>query len=255
MDTELAYLAGFFDGEGCISISKRSRTAHGYGLMVSVSQLNPEPLLVLRKRFGGSISRSKDKRGFRTLVVWTIGARLALAALEEMRPYLSVKADEADVALEFQRGIDTWTDKAAETERRALLSEKLQEMKQRTYDHIVIPPVEHAKRTSSPRRLEPVGTRPSKPKPPKKVRVKRVPVKSTGYDRSKKPDETMLADLYRECGPNATARYFGVSRQTIYNWLDGYGISRNGRTPESEARRRDAVGASWTVEKAYEGRR
>jgi transposase len=69
--------------------------------------------------------------------------------------------------------------------------------------------------------------------------------KSTGYDRGKKPDETMLADLYRECGVNATARYFGVSRQTVYNWLDGYGIPRTGRTEGSERRRLVAVASTW----------
>ena len=67
----------------------------------------------------------------------------------------------------------------------------------------------------------------------------------TGYDRSKKPDAMMLGDLYGECGVNATARYFGVSRQTIYNWLDGYGIERTGRTPASEARRIAATRAAW----------
>jgi len=62
---------------------------------------------------------------------------------------------------------------------------------------------------------------------------------------SKKPDAMMLGDLYGECGVNATARYFGVSRQTIYNWLDGYGIERTGRTPASEARRIAATRAAW----------
>lgn len=243
MDEELAYLAGFFDGEGCVSIS--TRTHGGYGLMVSVSQLNPMPLLLLRSRFGGSISRSRDRRGFRTMVVWTAGARIAANAIREMRPLLAVKADEVDLALAFQDGLDSWTDKVAEIDRRARMAAELQRLKRRTYDHIEIPKVEHAIRQSSPRRLESHGTRPSKPKPPKKHRVKAAPVKSTGYDRGKKPSREVLERTYQEAGLTITAAAFGVSRQTVVNWLDKEGIPKAGRTPASEARRSAAVARSW----------
>jgi chorismate mutase len=57
------WASGFFDGEGCISISKRQRTV-GYlehHLSVQVSQNDKRPLLEIQKRFGGSLTVSKTK--------------------------------------------------------------------------------------------------------------------------------------------------------------------------------------------------
>lgn len=255
MDTELAYLAGFFDGEGCVSISTRGRG--GYGLLVSISQLTPVPLLIARARFGGSISRTPDKRGYRAMVVWTVAARVAERALSEMRPFLIVKADEVDLALEFQRGLDIWTDKEEEQVRRARLASELQQMKRRSYDHIEIPPVERAQRQPSPRRLERSAARPSKPKPHKKVRVKVVqPIKSTGYKRHvfDDADIAILRGIYTDYGLAATAYEYGVSRQTVVNWLDRYDIAKQGRTAESEKRRAAAVAASWSTYRSSLGR-
>lgn len=66
---------------------------------------------------------------------------------------------------------------------------------------------------------------------------------------SRKPEDAadigIFAAIYTDHGLSETAREYGVSRQTILNWLDRYGIPRQGRTPASEARRKAAVAASW----------
>ena len=62
--------------------------------------------------------------------------------------------------------------------------------------------------------------------------------------QSKKPDADTLAAQYEKLGPNVLAREYGVSRQTIYNWLDGYGIPRLGREA-TEHRRLAALKAVW----------
>lgn len=245
MDEELAYLAGFFDGEGSISIIK---TKNGHSLVLSVSQLNPVPLIRLQARFGGSVHRQPDRRGNRSMVVWTTAARRGLAALETLRPYLLVKADEAHVGIDFQANRDGWTDKTAELERRDRLHARLKELKQRSYDEVELPPTVKAPRMSSPRHLvrpEKMWAKPKAPKPPKKVRVKKAPVRSTGYDRSKKPSKEMLAEVYADIGLSLTAMNYGVSRQTIVTWLKAYDIPRQGRTAASEERRHRAVAASW----------
>jgi hypothetical protein len=249
MDTELAYLAGFFDGEGHVSVQ---RNAHGHALQVSVSQLDPAPLLVFQKRFGGSVHRQADRRGFRAMIVWTVVSRVALVALRELRPMLIVKASQVDAAIEFQSKKDDWTDKAAEIKRRDGIYQALRDLKQINYDHVDLPETVRVPRTTSPRRLEKPASRPSKPKPPKAHRVKVAqPIKSTGYDQRKRPtddaDIAILRGIYADHGLAATAREYGVSRQTIVNWLGRYGIEKQGRTVASEKRRAAAVAASWST--------
>jgi len=242
MDEQTAYLAGFFDGEGSIQITK---TGNSHSLQVSISQLDPRPLIMCMEKWGGSIRRQPDKRGFRTLVIWIVAARKALRALEDMRPLLIVKAAQADLAIEFQSLRDSWVDKGAELARRDDLRARIKQLKQEIYDEIELPLGIRGPRQSSPRRLE-QKARPSKPKPPKKHRVKvAVPVRSTGYDRKKKPSREALVEAYADHGATEAARVFGVSRQTLYNWLDSYDIPRAGRTPESEVRRVQALRQAW----------
>ena len=58
-------------------------------------------------------------------------------------------------------------------------------------------------------------------------------------------DVAIFAAIYKDHGPTEAAREYGVSRQTILNWLDRYGIVRAGRTEASEMRRKAASAASW----------
>ena len=239
MDERIPYLAGFLDGEGSIAvgISKNPKGERRWYLRFSAHQTNPAPLFILKEVFGGSIRENKheDKKN---IYEWVTQSMSAYEALLKLRPYLVVKAEEADVAIEFQRlllarGTRRTALTAEEQEARETLYRRLRELKAVSFED-EIPAKVH---------------RPPKPRPPKKIRVKTaVPIRSSGYDRSKKPDAMMLGDLYGECGLNATARYFGVSRQTIYNWLDGYGIGRTGRTHESEARRIAGLKDVWKTQ-------
>ena len=250
MDTELAYLAGFFDGEGCISIIHNSKT-DALTLTVSISQVNPHPLFLVQRLLGGSLHRERDNRGFRTRVSWQTSSRMALAALEKMRPFLIVKADEADIAMAYQRRVMTWNgeDKEAEYAARMAMSREVAAIKQRAYEGVELPKTERRSYDHSGPRLR------MKVKPPKAKHVKvkvAVPVHSTGYDRKKHPvdaaDVAIFAAIYRDHGPTEAAREYGVSRQTIFNWLDRYGIERTGRTEASERRRKAASAASWRSE-------
>lgn len=102
---ELAYLAGFIDGEGSIAVGL-NRTKKGvrrWYLKISAHQLDPRPLRALQGRFGGSVRRHSDPPRVRAIYEWTATSKQAAHAIEALRPFLIVKADEADVALEFQR--------------------------------------------------------------------------------------------------------------------------------------------------------
>jgi hypothetical protein len=94
-----AYLAGFFDGEGCVMTRRGSG---GYWeLRLSVGQIDPAPLYLLQGRFGGGIYRKSKGLLGRQVWAWVITGDKAAKALEALAPHLIVKRDQALLALEF----------------------------------------------------------------------------------------------------------------------------------------------------------
>lgn len=111
---ELIWMAGFFDGEGCISIGKsRNKRPDGtirdvctYGLQLAIEQKLEEPLKRFHRRFGGSFYTA-SKKGcvyFR----WSCNAGTALKALKELHPYLLLKRNGCEVAIRFQEQMTFW---------------------------------------------------------------------------------------------------------------------------------------------------
>lgn len=105
----IAYLAGFFDGEGCIRVAvNRASVSNGknpiYRLVMLVNQRTDhrEPLELLQETFGGNLNdmRNGTERNAPTSS-WQLGGRKAEAALEQMLPYLRVKHVHARAALAF----------------------------------------------------------------------------------------------------------------------------------------------------------
>jgi|SRR5215469_144388 len=91
----IAWAAGFIDGEGAIMIVKSTRQV---ALQMYVTQKKSEPLLKLEEMFGGSLEYS-DKRD---IYGWRIYGEAATRCLRVIRPYLLVKGEHADIAIEFQ---------------------------------------------------------------------------------------------------------------------------------------------------------
>jgi hypothetical protein len=103
--TLLAYLAGFFDGEGCIYIlkAKHGNSIH-YGLEMSYTNSEIEPLQLAQSIFGGQISSLNETRpGRKSVHRLRIRSNQAANALMLLLPYLVVKRERAEIALEFQR--------------------------------------------------------------------------------------------------------------------------------------------------------
>jgi len=243
-EVRVAYLAGFFDGEGSISVNVNRRLVR-WSLRLSCQQVNPAPLRLLVEAFGGSIRLTSRRGNQRPIYGWAAGGRMAAEAIRMLRPYLTVKADEADVALEFHglMKADRSRLTPGEEEQREILYQRLRDLKHLDYTNQMTEML-------TPRRP------PAKPKPASKVRHK-VAVKVIGgkegrpaKGQSRKPVDTadigIFAAIYSDHGLAATALEYGVSRQTILNWLDACGVPRQGRTPASEARRKAAAAASWT---------
>lgn len=108
-DKELAYIAGFIDGEGCV-------TASGNYLSLSLGASNTikAPLLFIQEILGGSVrgyqSREKTKLGslIKRQYAWHVGGESAVEALLALLPYLIVKKQEAilGIALTAAKGHD-----------------------------------------------------------------------------------------------------------------------------------------------------
>lgn len=113
---DLAYAAGFFDGEGHICISfatARKSRGHAYDrymMSVSMSQNDPAALQWLAAKFGGNARQIKASRSYDKKIYqrwdWSLTCRNAMEFLLLLRPFLKVKGEQADIAIEFQRTMD-----------------------------------------------------------------------------------------------------------------------------------------------------
>lgn len=93
----LPYVAGFFDGEGSISIIRNDSV-----LQCSLGQIYPVPLRRIQKRWGGSLTWAKSKKVKRGVWKLQLSARKAEHFLIDILPFLVVKFQEAKAALAFR---------------------------------------------------------------------------------------------------------------------------------------------------------
>ena len=100
---DVIYLAGLFDGEGCIFVS-RQNSGRSHYLGVTITNTNVGVLKLAKRMFGGSIRQNSDSRKHRTTSwVWRIVSNQAENALKTLLPYLRIKRQEAELALDFQK--------------------------------------------------------------------------------------------------------------------------------------------------------
>ena len=108
-DTEAAYAAGIFDGEGSVYVSSGRALANGekqFFLCVSINNTNEEMIRLMQNWFGGSISRTAETGNRKGLWRLRMYSRVARNFLTTVRPYLTIKHRQADLAIEFQNGIE-----------------------------------------------------------------------------------------------------------------------------------------------------
>jgi hypothetical protein len=102
-ETELAYIAGIVDGEGCIMLQKCTARASDAYIYPVVKVANTDFRLMdwLVKKIGaGAVQyRTRSNTGCKDVQHWTIASNQAIQFLKTIRPYLIVKAHQADVAL------------------------------------------------------------------------------------------------------------------------------------------------------------
>lgn len=97
-----AYIAGFVDGEGCITAGVINKdTNPSYQLVINASQRSVEPLLWIQSQVGGKIYK------YEGCYRWVCSQRLRIVAvLLGMLPYLKLKDRQARVAINMVRKTD-----------------------------------------------------------------------------------------------------------------------------------------------------
>ena len=106
--TDLAYIAGLFDGEGCIRIGrckKISERTPSYSLNCSLSIGNQYLPELLRMYFGGGIRERNLPPPRKKQWDWQIHGENAIAFLKDIYSYMVLKKNQADVAFRFQASI------------------------------------------------------------------------------------------------------------------------------------------------------
>jgi len=98
MSKELAYVAGFFDGDGCVcvqnEIQKDFRIAR---ITASIANTNVEIIKYLKKRFGGYVKIRELPSG-KTLGTWMLSCKAAVEFLEQIMPFMRIKKEQAELA-------------------------------------------------------------------------------------------------------------------------------------------------------------
>ena len=99
--TEKAYLAGIFDGEGCVGYYKRkgSRNKYSYVAMVLIAQSDFRLMSWLEDKIGfGSITTRIGKKHFE--YHWQTNKRQhVIEFLEAIEPYLIIKREQARILI------------------------------------------------------------------------------------------------------------------------------------------------------------
>lgn len=108
----LQYVAGLFDGEGYVRISRweKPNSIHiRYALVAGINMTYRPIIEMLHADFDGGLHSNrydlrnpKQRCGF----CWVVGSQLAASFLRKIQPYVLVKKDQIDLALEFQDHMD-----------------------------------------------------------------------------------------------------------------------------------------------------
>lgn len=112
---ELSWCAGFFDGEGYISIVERTtpykdKIYKGHYLRIGINHVNPEPLKEMQRILGGNFVYDKssekqnpDGHNRKPRYKWLATTSEAAEILTQLMPYFRNKNKAAEIGLELQK--------------------------------------------------------------------------------------------------------------------------------------------------------
>lgn len=98
--TDIAYIAGFFDGEGCIRIKRASQGGNSYYIWVAITNSNKEMLDFVVDIFGGTV-RQAEKTVNKIIYHYLITSSEAVDMLKILSAFLKEKRQQAKFAIFF----------------------------------------------------------------------------------------------------------------------------------------------------------
>jgi len=104
--TDLAYVAGIVDGEGCIDITHRTRPGHNFPdfvLRVNVVSTDLWLCQMLKMGFGGRVGIKSEGTAHRMPCwYWVVERKHAADFLKLIIPYMHLKKPQAELGIKFQ---------------------------------------------------------------------------------------------------------------------------------------------------------
>ena len=104
-NTEISYLAGYLDGDGCFYIGyqrspKRKRIKKSCCIIINC--VNESTLNSFKKVFGGSVQLAKEAHdNKKSLFRYTLKKRTSVIVMQKVLPFLVEKKEECETALKF----------------------------------------------------------------------------------------------------------------------------------------------------------
>jgi len=100
------YFAGFFDGEGSVSVIPHKKYSKSIIVMAQISQVDPRPLILAKEIFGGNLACHKSKKPNgsqgKDIWKWAVTHKDAENFLQSIQPYVIVKKKQIDIALKIR---------------------------------------------------------------------------------------------------------------------------------------------------------
>src|SRR4051812_46429745 len=96
-DSDLAYAAGYLDGEGCFTVGD------DWKIFVTCTNTCRAAISWLQETFGGAVSGPSKVRkpNWRPTYQWKVSSRQASVVVEALLPHLKEKKPQADLLLKL----------------------------------------------------------------------------------------------------------------------------------------------------------
>ena len=100
LTNDIAYIAGFFDGEGCIRIKQANQGGNSYYIWVAITNSNKGTLEYVANIFGGKVRRA-EKKVNKWVYHYLVTASEATDMLKVLLGFLQEKKLQAELAIYF----------------------------------------------------------------------------------------------------------------------------------------------------------
>lgn len=98
-ETDKAYLAGYFDADGCITAWLGDGGCNNIHIQAVIAGRNVDLLQELELVYGGSLSQHDSNSGKRHIWRWAMRGRKAIPFLKDILPHLRLKKRQVELAI------------------------------------------------------------------------------------------------------------------------------------------------------------